>query len=34
MDNPFVVTGVAEDLSFCNRRREQAELDSHFAPSK
>lgn len=34
MDNPFVVTGVAEDPSFCNRMREQAELKRHIVNSQ
>jgi uncharacterized protein len=34
MENPFVVTGVADDPSFCNRVREQAELSNHIANSQ
>lgn len=34
MRNPFVVTGVVDDPSFCNRQREQAELNKHIGNSQ
>ncbi len=30
MQNPFVVTGIVDNPSFCNRRKEQAELKAHI----
>ena len=30
MNNPFVVTGVVDDPSFCNRQQEQDELRNHI----
>jgi AAA+ ATPase superfamily predicted ATPase len=34
MKNPFVVTGVVDDPSFCNRQQEQAELKNHIENSQ
>lgn len=34
MKNPFVVTGIVDDPSFCNRQREQTELKGHIQNSQ
>lgn len=34
MKNPFVVTGVVQELAFCNRLNEQAELKTHIQNSQ
>jgi uncharacterized protein len=34
MKNPFVVTGIVDEPSFCNRRKEQAELRRHIENSQ
>lgn len=34
MLNPFVITGIVDDPSFCNRQREQAELKNHIQNSQ
>lgn len=34
MKNPFVVSGVVDDPSFCNRKREQADLKKHIENSQ
>jgi len=34
MQNPFVVTGIADNASFCDRRKEQAELTAHIRNSQ
>jgi AAA+ ATPase superfamily predicted ATPase len=34
MKNPFVVTGIVDEPSFCNRQKEQAELRQHIENSQ
>jgi AAA+ ATPase superfamily predicted ATPase len=34
MKNPFVVTGIVDELSFCNRSKEQVELRRHIENSQ
>jgi uncharacterized protein len=34
MKNPFVVTGIVDEPSFCNRQKEQAELKRHIENSQ